>query len=118
MEEKRQQHRTRTRGVDAASARDLEDSLNLAMEELEAAGQDILSVQIFPVSNAAGAFTAFILYTDNVGLDDDYSQRHKERYQEKSRKTKAQDHRMADRRAQQETTSVASLGATVSTPGD
>lgn len=116
MEVKRQQHRTRTRGIDAASARDLEEGLNVAMEELEAAGQDILSVQIFPVNHIAGAFTAFILYTDNVGLDDDYFQRHSERRQERSRKTKAQLNRVAERRAQQEAASTAASAAPVSSP--
>jgi hypothetical protein len=117
MEVKRLQHRTRTRGIDAASARELEDSLNVAMEELEDAGQDVLSVQIFPDGHAAGAFTAFILYTDNVGLDHDYTQRHRERRQERSRKTMAQTDRVTERRARQETASTASQDAPVSTPG-
>ena len=117
MEVKRQQHRTRTRGVDAPSAQELEDRLNIAMEELEDAGQDVLSVQIFPVSHIAGAFTAFILYTDNVWLDGDYLQRHSERREERSRKTMAQHHRVTERRAERETTSTAEPGTPVSTPG-
>jgi SAM-dependent methyltransferase len=117
MEVKRQQHRTRTRGIDAASARELEDGLNIAMEELEGAGQDILSVQIFPLGDGAGAFTAFILYTDNVGLDVDYSQRHTERYEEKTRKARAQHQRVVERRAQLDAAPDAPPSTPVSTPG-
>lgn len=118
MEVKRQQSRTRTRGIDATSSRELEDALNMTMEELEAAGQDVLSVQIFPVSHIAGAFTAFILYTDNVWLDGDYLQRDSERRQERSRKTVAQHQRVAERRARQETAPTTATSAPVSTPGD
>lgn len=117
MEVKRQQHRTRTRAIDAASARELEEGLNFAMEELEDAGQDILSVQIFPLGDGAGAFTAFILYTDNVGLDVDYTLRHTERHQEKSRKAKAQQQRVAERRAQMDAEPADSPSPPVSTPG-
>lgn len=117
MEVKRLQHRTRTRGIDAASAQELEDGLNVAMEELEDAGQDVLSVQIFPDSRTARAFTAFILYTDNVGLDHDYTQRHRERYQERGRKTMAQNNRVTERRARQDAASTGPDEAPVSTPG-
>lgn len=117
MEVKRQTHRTRTKRVEAASAQQLEDALNTALEELEAAGQGNLSVQIFPVGPAVGAFTAFIVYTDNAGLDADYTQRHGERDQEKDRKTAALLQRVAERRAQKEADAIAATGDEVSTPG-
>ena len=117
MEVKRHQHRTRTRLVSAATAQELEDGLNTALEVLEGAGQDILSVQIFPVAHAAGAFTAFVIYTDNVGLDIDFTQRHTERDQEKDRKALAQLQRVEERRALQDAALMEPPAKPVSTPG-
>jgi hypothetical protein len=117
MEVKRLQHRTRTKSVEATSAQQMEDALNTALEDLENAGQGILSVQIFPVSPAAGAFTAFIVYTDNVGLDADFNLRHSERDREKNRKSDALDQRAAERRAQTEANPRASGRDARSTPG-
>ena len=102
MEVKRLHHRTRTKGVEAGSAQQMEDALNTALEELESAGQTILSVQIFPAAPAAGAFTAFIVYTDNIGLDEDFILRQSERDQEKDRKAVALHQRVAERRAQKD----------------
>lgn len=117
MEVKRQQHRTRTKSVEASSAQHVEDALNTALEELETAGQGILSVQIFPVGSAAGAFTAFILYTDNAGLDEDFILRNTERDQEKDRKAEALHQRVAERRAQKETDPIPPGSHAGSTPG-
>ncbi|MDQ2653144.1 MAG: hypothetical protein M3Z20_08870 [Chloroflexota bacterium] len=117
MEVKRLQHRTRTRGVEASSAQQMEDALNTALEELENAGQGILSVQIFPAAPAAGAFTAFIVYTDNVGLDADFNLRHNERDREKNRKSDALDQRAAERRAQNEADAIRPGRDAGSTPG-
>jgi hypothetical protein len=120
MEVKRLQHRTRTRSVEAGSPQHLEDTLNTMLEELESAGQGILSVQIFPAGPSgpgAGAFTAFILYTDNVGLDEDFTQRYSDRDQERDRKTEALHQRVAERRAQKETDAIVPDSEAVSTPG-
>jgi hypothetical protein len=117
MEVKRLQHRTRTKGVEAESAQQMEDALNTALEDLESAGQTILSVQIFPAALAAGAFTAFIVYTDNVGLDADFHLRHSERDREKNRKSDALDQRAAERRAQTEPAPIRPGRDAGSTPG-
>ena len=117
MEVKRLQHRTRTRSVEAGSAQQVEDALNTALEELESGGQTILSVQIFPVGPAAGAFTAFIVYTDNIGLDADFNLRHSERDQEKDRKSVALHQRVAERRAQKEADPISPESTASSTPG-
>lgn len=118
VEVKRLQHRTRTKSVEAASAQHLEDALNTELEGLEDAGQGILSVQIFPAGPATGAFTAFIVYTDNVGLDADFTQRYSDRDQERDRKTEALHQRVAERRAQKETDAIAPDSDGVSTPGN
>jgi hypothetical protein len=117
MEVKRLQHRTRTKSVEAGSAQQMEDALNTALAELESAGQTILSVQIFPAGSAIGAFTAFIVYTDNVGLDADFNLRHSARDREKNRKSDALDQRAAERRAQQEPDPILPGRDAGSTPG-
>lgn len=120
MEVKRLQHRTRTRAVEADSAQHAEDALNAALEELESAGQGILSVQIFPagpVGPAAGSFTAFIVYTDNAGLDEDFIVRNSERDQEKHRKSMALHQRVAERRVQKEPEPFPPGSDSGSTPG-
>ena len=117
MEVKRLQHRTRTRAVEAGSAKHVEGALNAALAELEGAGQGILSVQIFPAGPAAGAFAAFIVYTDNAGLDEDFILRHSERDQEKDRKAAALQQRVDERRAQKAADSTPPRGTSGSPPG-
>lgn len=95
------EHMTRVKRVQSTSIDQMEETMNAALAELEAAGQEVLSVQFFQPESTARSCTGFVVYKDNAGIDDEHEARMEERRMEISRRGLERSQREAAKRASQ-----------------